>query len=416
MTLVEQLLRDEWGRLLALLVASTRRLDLAEDALAAAFEEATRRWPADGTPSNPSAWLLTTARRRIVDSIRAEITHAKKQPLIAMDERNRLQDNATDDDLLKLVMLSAHPALAPESGAALTLRLVMGLPTGDIARLFLVSEPTMAARLTRARKKVVTAGIPMVLPPEELLPQRLETVASVAYLAFTAGYAPSSGDAVVRAELAGEAIRLVRLVRAQTPATRRDPTLTALQALMLLQHSRRDARVDVNGDAVLLPDQDRDRWHHDEVAEAVELLELPVPLSVSLEARSYRLQAAIAACHATAPTASATDWRRIALLYELLEDLTGSPIVRLNRAVAVAECDGPAAGLALLEGLDEVLPGHYRLAVTQAELLGRDGRTEAARSAYLLALERCTNDNDERELTRRVAWLDERDTSQLPQE
>lgn len=408
MTPVEQLLRDEWGRLLALLVAGTRRLDLAEDALAAAFEEATRRWPAEGTPSNPSAWLLTTARRRIVDAIRAEISHAKKQPLIAVDERNRLQDNelSQQDSLLRLVLLAAHPALAPEAGAALTLRLVMGLQTGDIARLFLVSEPTMAARLTRARKKVVTAGIPLALPAEDVLPQRLETVASVAYLAFTAGYSPSSGDQVLRAELAGEAIRLVRLVRAQSPVTRDDPTLIALQALMMLQHSRRDARVDADGNAVLLPDQDRATWHHDEIAEAVSLLERPVAQPNSAIAGSYRLQAVIAACHATAGTAADTDWQRIALFYELLEELTGSPIVRLNRAVAVAECDGPAAGLILLDGLDELLPGHYRLAVARAELLGRDGQTQAARSAYLLALERCTNDADRRELTRRVHQLD----------
>ena len=408
MTPVEQLLRDEWGRLLALLVASTRRLDLAEDALAAAFEEATRRWPIDGTPSNPSAWLLTTARRRIVDSIRAEVTHAKKQPLMVMDERNRLQDSEAtqQESLLRLVLLAAHPALAPDAGAALTLRLVMGVSTADIARLFLVSEPTMAARLTRARKKVVTAGIPLALPPQEVLPQRLEQVASVAYLAFTAGYAPSSGDQVVRAELAGEAIRLVRLVRAQTPSARDDPTLLALQALMLLQHSRRDARVGAAGEAVLLPDQDRSRWHHDEIAEGLALLESPVPLWSSVVARSYRLQAAIAACHATAPSADATDWGRICTFYELLEDLTGSPIVRLNRAVAVAEYDGPAAGLALLDGLDDRLPGNYRLAVARAELLTRDGRTEAARSAYGEALALCTNETERRELERRVQHLD----------
>ncbi|KYH43493.1 DUF6596 domain-containing protein [Branchiibius sp. NY16-3462-2] len=408
MTPVEQLLRDEWGRLLALLVASTRRLYLAEDALASAFEEATRRWPIDGTPGNPSAWLLTTARRRIVDSIRAEITHAKKQPLMVMDERNRLHDNEAtqQDSLLRLVLLAAHPALAPEAGAALTLRLVIGVSTADIARLFLVPEPTMAARLTRARKKVVTAGIPLALPPQEALPQRLETVASVAYLAFTAGYAPSSGDQVVRTELAGEAIRLVQLVRAQTPATRSDPTLIALHALMLLQHSRRDARVDAAGEAVLLPEQDRSQWHHDEIAEALALLESPVPLGSSVIARSYRLQAAIAACHATAPSAEATDWGRICTFYEMLEHLTGSPIVRLNRAVAVAECDGPAAGLALLAGLDDRLPGNYRLAVARAELLTRDGRTEAARSAYAEALGLCTNETERRELLRRVQRLD----------
>lgn len=407
MTPIERLLRDEWGRLLALLVTGTRRLDLAEDAPAAAFEEATRRWPQEGTPGNPSAWLLTVARRKIVDAVRAETIHARKQPLIVMDERNRLHDNASagQNDLLRLVLLAAHPALAPDAGAALTLRLVLGLSTGDIARVFLVAEPTMAARLTRARKKVVTAGIPLALPSQDVLPQRLEQVAMVAYLSFTAGYAPSSGDQVVRAELAGEAIRLVRLVRAQGPAARDNPALAALQALMLLQHSRRDARVDAAGDAVLLPDQDRSRWHRDEIDEALELLERPVPREASTTARSYRLQAAIAACHATAATARDTDWHRICLFYELLEDLTGSAIVRLNRAVAVAERDGPAAGLALLAELDDRLPGHYRLAVARAGLLARDGQVEAARSAYLVAVQRCTNDVERRELVRRLALL-----------
>lgn len=405
---VEQLLRDEWGRLLALLVAGSRRLDLAEDALAAAFEEATRRWPIDGTPSNPPAWLLTTARRRIVDVVRAETTHSRKQPLIVMDERNRLQDNQTaqEESLLRLVLLAAHPALAPAAGAALTLRLVLGVPTGDIARLFLVPETTMAARLTRARQKVVAAGIPLALPDPEVLPERLEQVASVAYLTFTAGYAPSSGDQVVRVELAGEAIRLIRLVRAQNREAHDHPTLRALQALMLLQHSRRNARVAPDGSSVLLPDQDRSLWRHGEIAEGLGLLAGAAPDAATPMARSYRLQAAIAACHATAPSAAATDWGRIATLYELLEDLTGSPIVRLNRAVAVAENAGPAAGLAVLDGLEQRLPASYRLSVTRAELLVRDGRTTAARSAYYEALARCTNEADRRELLRRVQHLD----------
>lgn len=408
MELVEQLLRDEWGRLLALLVAGTRRLDLAEDALAAAFEEATRRWPSDGTPINPSAWLLTTARRRIVDIIRAETTHARKLPLIAMDEQNRLQDNemAQHDSLLRLVLLAAHPALAPEAGAALTLRLVLGIPASDLARLFLVSDATMAARLTRARKKVVAAGIPMALPGPEVLPERLEQVATVAYLAFTAGYAPSSGDQVLRVRHAGKAIRLVRLVRAQSREAGEHPTLVALQALMLLQHSRRDSRVTPTGDAVLLPDQDRSQWHRGEIEEGLELLSTPNGVAASAQARSYRLQAAIAACHATARNVADTDWSRICAFYERLESLTGSPIVRLNRAVAVAEHLGPRAGLALLDDLDQHLPGNYRLAVTRAGLLARDGRQQAARSAYGEALDRCRNEAERRELVRRVQQLD----------
>lgn len=402
---LEQVWRDEWGRLLALLVARTRRLDLAEDALADAFAAAARQWPRDGTPDNPPAWLMTAARRRIIDRQRAEAVAARSLPLLAAEEELRQGDLPTGmdemlandtDDLLRLVLLAAHPALAPENGAALTLRLVLGISTADIARLFLVSEATMAARLTRARKKVVAAGVPLALPEPELLPERLDVVAQVAYLAFTSGYAPGSGPDVVRAELAGEAIRLVRLVLASSPRTAGHPALRALLALMLLQHSRRDARVSDDGSVVLLPLQDRSTWRQGEIAEATALLAELVPepgaaAFPSALSASYVLQALIAAEHARAPSAAQTDWVVIADLYRQLEELTGSPVVRLNRAVAVAEAGDPEAATGLLEGLDEVLPTSHRLPAVQADLLTRAGDLAGARAAYEQAIERCDN-------------------------
>lgn len=402
---LEQIHRDEWGRLLALLVAHSRRLDLAEDALAEAFEQAARVWPGEGTPTNPAGWLMTTAKRRITDRIRAEAMAARKQPLLAIDERNRVQDNDSGDELLRLVLLAAHPALAPEAGAALTLRLVLGVPTADIAKLFLVSEPTMAARLTRARKKVVAAGIPLRLPDESVLTQRLDVAAQVAYLAFTAGYAPGSGPDVLRVELAGEAIRLVRLVLAAGPAAARSPSLQALLALMLLQHSRRGARVSPGGEPVLLPDQDRSRWHDDEIAEGLRVLRevTRVPAYDSPVAAGYVLQALIAAEHARATSSADTDWVAISDLYRQLEQLTGSPVVRLNRAVAVAEAGDVRTALSLLDGLDEDLPHNHRLPAVRADLLHRLG-DPAARLHYARAIELCDNEPEREWLRRR--WRD----------
>lgn len=409
---LEQIHRDEWGRLLALLVAHSRRLDLAEDALAEAFEQAARVWPGDGTPTNPAGWLMTTAKRRITDRIRAEAMVARKQPLLAIDERNRVQDNDSGDELLRLVLLAAHPALAPEAGAALTLRLVLGVPTGDIAKLFLVSEPTMAARLTRARKKVVAAGIPLALPDAQVLPARFDTVAQVAYLAFTAGYAPGSGPDLVRVELAGEAIRLVRLMRSTSPAARASQSLTALLALMLLQHSRRDGRVGRGGELVRLPDQQRSTWHQHEIAEGLDLLGVLTgrETSPAIEidgpvAASYLLQALIAAEHARAARAQDTDWVTIADLYRQLEDLTRSPVVRLNRAVAVAEAGDLDAAMALADGLLTELPTNHRLHAVRAEFLARAGRTTQAGDAYREAISLCANDVERSDLEQRLAFV-----------
>jgi RNA polymerase sigma-70 factor (ECF subfamily) len=403
---LESLLRDEWGRLLALLVAQYRRLDLAEDGLGDAFEAAARTWPTDGVPTNPPAWLLTAARRRVLDRLRTESVAAKKLPLLAVEadlteeaQRTMALPGASGevaDERLRLVLLCAHPALAPEAAAALTLRLVLGVPTEDIARLFLVSTPTMAARLTRARKRL--AGERFAVPSGSELESRVGVVADVAYLAFTAGYAPGSGADVLRADVAGEAIRLVRVLRSLLPADFPGrPDLDALLALMLIQHSRRDARVR-DGRLVLLPEQDRRLWHPDEEAEALALL---TPL-VAAPSTPWLLQALIAAEHAIARRPEDTDWPRIADRYRELEELTGSPVVRLNRAVAVAEADGPHAGLRLLEGLS--LPGH-RLPATRGELLARAGDTEAARAAYDEAIARCGNAAERERLEERRAGL-----------
>jgi predicted RNA polymerase sigma factor len=402
---LETVVRGEWGRLTSLLLAQFRRLDLVEDALGDAVETAARRWPEDGVPDNPAAWLLTAARRRVVDRLRAESMAQRKVPLLVTDAERREEGARTmadpgdlvEDDLLRLVLMCTHPALATESACALALRLVLGVSTHDIGRLFLVTEPTMAARITRAKKKVVTAGIPFAVPAPDDLPERLETVAQTAYLAFTAGYAPGSGPDLLRAELAGEAIRLVRVVLALRPG---EPALVALLALMLLQHSRRDARVGSDGRLVLLDDQDRGRWRRDEIDEGLLLLSEPALAGpVSPVAAAYVVQARIAAEHATAAEPDETRWDRIVDHYDLLLELTPSPSARLARAVAVAQADGPQAGLAALDGIE--IAGSHRVDAVRAELLVRAGRVEEARAAYDAAITTCRNDAERAHLVER---------------
>ncbi|MFL6081065.1 MAG: RNA polymerase sigma factor [Ornithinibacter sp.] len=397
--------REEWGRLVALLLAQFRRLDLVEDALGDAVESAARRWPSDGAPDNPPAWLLTAARRRVLDRLRAEAMVLRKEPLMVVEASRPTSGGAVmadpgglvEDDRLRLVLMCCHPALAPEVASALALRLVVGVPTADIARLFLVPEPTMAARLTRGKRKIVAAGIPFGVPDASSLPERLEVVAQVAYLAFTAGYAPGSGPDLLRADLSGEAVRLVRVTRALVPD---EPVLQALLALLLLQHSRRDARADDDGRLVLLPDQDRSRWHHDEVAEALHVLSR-MPHLTSALAESYRLQALVAAEHATAATASDTRWDVICERYAELVALNPSPSVRLAAAVALAERDGPHAGLGALDDLDDAMPHSHRLPAVRGELLARAGEDAAAVESLDIAIARCRNEVEREHLTRR---------------
>jgi predicted RNA polymerase sigma factor len=406
---LERVVREEWGRLTSLLLAQYRRLDLVEDALGDAVEAAAAHWPHDGAPSNPPAWLLTTARRRILDRFRAESMAQRRVPLLVTDAAVRRQSGGAmadpggliEDDRLRLLLMCTHPALAPEAASALSLRLVLGVSTHDIARLFLVPEPTVAARITRAKRKIVAAGIPFAVPAADVLPQRLETVAQTAYLAFTAGYAPGSGSDLLRVDLAGEAIRLVRVVRDLCPG---EPTTGALLALMLLQHSRRDARVGPDGRLVLLADQERIRWRRDEIDEALALLAEPVMATpVSQLAASYVVQARIAAEHAAADRPEDTRWDRIVDHYAVLLRLVPSPSVRLARAVAVAESSGPEAGLAALDGID--IPGSHRVAAVRAELQSRRGDVAAALASYDDAIAACRNDAERAHLVERRGQL-----------
>lgn len=396
---LEQIFRAEWGRLLSLLVSRSRRLDLAEEALGEAFARAADRWPGEGVPANPAGWLYTTASRQIVGRLRAEAIAGRKAPLLAVrpgwvepeDPREHL-----GDDRLHLILLCCHPALPRPSRSALALRLVIGTPTEQIARLFLVPTSTMAARLTRAKKKIVVAGIPIGAPPGDELRSRLDEVCRTIYLAFTAGYTPGAGPDLLRADLAGEAVRLAAVLHEQVPeATQVRATL----ALLLLQHSRRDAR-QRHGRLVTLADQDRSAWHHGEIRTARTLLDgLPPDEGYAEE---LRLQALIAAEHAHAATPAATDWHTIAGHYAALEARTGSAIVRLNRAVAVAEAESPRAGLSLLEGLDGVLRDDHRVPAVRADLARRSGDVELARASYRKAIDLCPNDVERTHLQARL--------------
>jgi RNA polymerase sigma-70 factor (ECF subfamily) len=394
--------RSEWGRLVSLLVARTRRLDLVEDALAEAFARAAARWPVDGVPANPAAWLYTAAHRQVVGRLRGEAVAGRKAPLLAVRPDWAAPADTGDDlpdERLHLILLCCHPALPAESRSALALRLVIGTPTEQIARLFLVPTPTMAARLTRAKKKIAAAGIPLGAPAADELASRLDEVCRTIYLAFTAGYTPGAGPDLLRADLAGDAVQLAAVLRHLLPGA---PQVVALHALLQLQHSRRDARVR-NGELVTLADQDRTQWYRDEIDLGLDLVaSLP---STHGYAEELRLQALIAAEHARATSAAGTDWTAIASRYTDLESLTGSAVVRLNRAVAVAEADGPRAGLALLDGLDELLVGNHRLPAVRAELASRAGDTVLALAAYESAIALCTNQVERAHLETRRAHV-----------
>jgi RNA polymerase sigma-70 factor (ECF subfamily) len=396
---IEATFRQESGRLLATLIRLLGDIDAAEEAVQAAFVTAVETWPVSGVPRNPAAWLMVTARNRALDGVRREGKRRLKESggvAVELDQ----EDSGGADDRLTLIFTCCHPALASSAQVALTLNLLGGLSVPEIARAFLVPPATMAQRLVRAKRKIRVAGIPYRVPDPDSLPERLQAALAVLYLIFNEGYYATGTDSLVRADLCSEAIRLARTLVELMPF---EPEALGLLALMLLQDSRRAARLDASGELVLLPDQDRSRWDFGQIAEGSELLER------ALRRRSppgpYLLQAAIAAVHAQATSAERTDWRQIAALYGRLIQITPTPVVDLNRAVAVAMAGSVAAGLAIMEQIEASgeLAGYHLLPAAQADLLRRLERWEEAAAAYRRALDMSVNGVERRFLEQRLA-------------
>src|SRR5262245_48140187 len=403
---LDEVYRTESRRILATLIRLLGDFELAEDALHDAFRAALELWPTQGVPANPRAWLISTGRFKAVDAMRRRVRFDASQSAITeqlyadASDAAPLDDESVEDDRLRLIFTCCHPALPPEARTALTLREVCGLTTEEIARAFLASPPTLAQRIVRAKAKIREARIPYQVPSPTELPERLDTVLQVIYLVFNEGYSASSGASLTRSDLSGEAIRLGRLLLELLP----EPEVMGLLALMLLQESRRVARVSTTDDLILLEDQDRSLWNREQIAEGQALVERALS---SRRFGPYTLQAAIAAVHAGARSAAETDWANIASVYDLLARIEPSPVVELNRAVAVAMRDGPEAGLRLIDAIlaRGELAGYHLAHAARADLCRRLGRTGAARSSYQRALSLARLEPERRFLERRLAEL-----------
>lgn len=413
-SIVEKTFREEAGRVLATLISSLADFELAEDAFQDALIVALERWPRDGIPDNPGAWITTTARRKAIDRIRRAKTYTEKQQILqALTEQSDkpfddLEMDTIPDERLKLIFTCCHPALSREAQVALTLRTLGGLETSEIAKAFLVPVPTMAQRLVRAQRKIKQAGIPYRVPPKHLLPERLDAILTVIYLIFNEGYVATSGDSLVRQDMCREAIRLSFILNdllENDPDLEPDAESLGLLALMLLHDSRQKARISADGNLILLEDQDRTLWDHAQIDSGIRILEKALQMR---QPGPYQIQAAIAALHGEAKAPADTDWRQIAALYGELAKFQPTPVVALNRAVAVAMVEGPMKGLALLDALADtaVLQNYHLYHAARADLLRRAGWFEEAADAYAIALELAENSIERTFLRRRLAEME----------